>query len=68
MRLAALVPMLLLAACKPSFDDRYDKAEKDIRTQASDVDNQLAKQQTPTPSPAGEPSPPPSPSESSPAR
>jgi hypothetical protein len=56
MRLAALVPIVLLAACKPSFDDRYSKAEKDIRTQASGVDNDLARQQAATPSATPEPS------------
>ena len=52
MRRAAILTLLLLAACKPSFDDRYDKADKDIRAQASGVDSELAKQQRPTPSPA----------------
>ncbi|HEX7711370.1 MAG TPA: hypothetical protein VF418_10585 [Sphingomonadaceae bacterium] len=55
MRRAAILTLLLLAACKPSFDDRYDKADKDIRAQASGVDSELAKQQRPTPSPTAEP-------------
>jgi hypothetical protein len=55
MRRAAIVALLLLGACKPSFDDRYDKADKDIRAQASGVDSELAKQRPPTPSPGAEP-------------
>jgi hypothetical protein len=42
------LPMLLLAACKPSFDKRYDDAEKNIRTQASDIDSELAEKQRKT--------------------
>lgn len=47
--MAALLPLALLAACKPSFDDRYDKAEHDIRKEAADVDSQLAKQNAASP-------------------
>jgi hypothetical protein len=59
-RAVALSLLLLLAACKPSFDERYDKAEKDIRTQAAEMDGELATQPA-TPAPAsGQPSPTPS--------
>jgi hypothetical protein len=68
MRRLALVALLLLAACKPSFDDRYDKAEKDIRAEASDVDSQLAKQQAATPQPTTKPSSSPSPAGGTPVR
>jgi hypothetical protein len=68
MRRLALVPILVLAACKPSFNDRYDKAEKDIRAQASGVDSELAKQQAATPPPSAEPSASPSATESTSAR
>jgi hypothetical protein len=45
-RVLPLLPMpllLLVAACKdePSFDDRYDKAEKLIRGKAAEIDRQL---------------------------
>jgi len=59
---------LLLAACKPSFDDRYDKAEKDIRAQASEDDKELAKQQTPVPQASGTPMATPSATPEAPAR
>jgi hypothetical protein len=50
MRRAFALALLLLAACKPSFDERYDKAEKNIRAEASGVDSELAAKQQATPS------------------
>ncbi len=46
MRAALLsVPLLLLAACKdePRFDDRYDKAAKEIEARAKAMDADIAK-------------------------
>ncbi|HEV2599693.1 hypothetical protein [Sphingopyxis sp.] len=39
------VPLLLLAACKdePRFDDRYDKAAKEIEARAKAMDADIAK-------------------------
>lgn len=44
MRRATLIALLLLAACRqqPGFDERYGKAEEDIRARAAEMDNQLA--------------------------
>jgi hypothetical protein len=68
MRRAAILALLLLAACKPSFDDRYDKAEKDIRAQASADDSELAKQQAAAPPASDTPTPTPSTPSEPPAR
>ncbi|WP_447930964.1 hypothetical protein [Sphingopyxis fribergensis] len=40
-----LVPMLLLAACKdePRFEERYDKAAKEIEARAKAMDADIAK-------------------------
>ena len=40
MRGLVLLPMLLLAAChdKPSFDERYDKAAKEVEARAKRMD------------------------------
>ncbi|KQZ76392.1 hypothetical protein ASE06_07820 [Sphingopyxis sp. Root214] len=46
MRVAVLlVPLLLLAACKdePRFEDRYDKAAKEIEARAKAMDADIAK-------------------------
>lgn len=46
MRVAVLlVPLLLLAACKdePRFEDRYDKAAKEIAARAKAMDADIAK-------------------------
>lgn len=46
MRAAALlVPLLLLAACKdePRFEERYDKAAKEIEARARAMDADIAK-------------------------
>ncbi|MGN7932811.1 hypothetical protein [Sphingopyxis sp. 22461] len=46
MRAAALlVPLLLLAACKdePRFEERYDKAAKEIEARAKAMDADIAK-------------------------
>lgn len=67
MRCVMILAVLLLTACKPSFDDRYNKAEKNIRTEASGVDSELAKQPSGTPSPSRDPSALPSASEDPPA-
>ena len=42
-RALVLAALLLLPACsnEPSFDERYDKAEKQIRAKAADIDRQL---------------------------
>ena len=42
---ALLLPVLLLAACKdePRFEDRYDKAAKEIETRAKAMDADIAK-------------------------
>jgi hypothetical protein len=42
---ALLVPLMLLAACKdePRFDDRYDKAAKEIEARAKAMDADIAK-------------------------
>jgi len=39
-----LVPLLLLAACKdePRFDERYDKAAKEIEARAKAMDADIA--------------------------
>lgn len=68
MRCTAILALLLLAACKPSFDERYDKAEKDIRAQASADDSELAKQQTPAPPASDTPTAAASPAPETPAR
>lgn len=40
-----LVPLLLLAGCKdePRFEDRYDKAAKEIEARAKAMDADIAK-------------------------
>lgn len=40
-----LVPLLLLAACKdePAFEERYDKAAKEIEARAKAMDADIAK-------------------------
>lgn len=40
-----LVPLLLLAGCKdePRFEDRYDKAAKEIEARAKAMDSDIAK-------------------------
>ena len=40
-----LVPLLLLAGCKdePAFEERYDKAAKEIETRAKAMDADIAK-------------------------
>lgn len=40
-----LVPLLLLSACKdqPRFEDRYDKAAKEIEARAKAMDADIAK-------------------------
>jgi hypothetical protein len=40
-----LVPLLLLAACKdePRFEERYDKATKEIEARAKAMDADIAK-------------------------
>lgn len=40
-----LVPLLLLAACKdePRFEERYDKAAKEIEARAKAMDADIAK-------------------------
>lgn len=40
-----LIPLLLLAGCKdePRFEDRYDKAAKDIEARARAMDADIAK-------------------------
>ena len=45
MRAAAVLVVLLLAACKdePRFDDRYDKAAKEIEARAKAMDADIAK-------------------------
>ncbi|WP_432770523.1 MAG: hypothetical protein HEQ22_07240 [Sphingopyxis sp.] len=41
---ALLLPLLLLSACQqePAFDDRYDKAAKDIEARAKAMDADLS--------------------------
>ncbi|GAO78909.1 hypothetical protein [Sphingopyxis sp. C-1] len=43
-----LVPLLLLAACKdePRFEERYDKAAKEIEARAKAMDADIAKSDT----------------------
>jgi hypothetical protein len=46
MRVAVLlIPLLLLAACKeePRFEERYDKAAKEIEARAKAMDADIAK-------------------------
>ncbi len=44
MRACALLVMLALAACdrEPSFDERYEAAEHEIRTKASELNEDLS--------------------------
>ncbi|WP_282947682.1 MULTISPECIES: hypothetical protein [unclassified Sphingopyxis] len=44
MRGLVLLPMLLLAAChdEPSFDERYDKAAKEVEARAKRMDADIA--------------------------
>lgn len=44
MRAVALLLPLLLAAChdEPSFDERYDKAAKDVEARAKQMDADIA--------------------------
>lgn len=44
MRGLVLLPMLLLAAChdEPSFDERYDKAAKEVEARAKQMDADIA--------------------------
>jgi peptidoglycan hydrolase CwlO-like protein len=44
MRAVLLVPLLLLAACKdePRFEERYDKAAKEIEARAKAMDADIA--------------------------
>jgi hypothetical protein len=44
-----LVPLLLLAACKeePHFDERYDKAAKEIEARAKAMDADIAESEKP---------------------
>jgi hypothetical protein len=43
MRGLAVLALLALAACKaePSFDERYEKAHKQIRAKAAEIDREL---------------------------
>jgi len=43
MRVAGLLALLLVTAChdEPDFDERYDKASRDIRAKADAIDAQL---------------------------
>lgn len=42
MRAIALIPLMLLAACgEPSFDERYDGAEQEIRNRAAEFEKDL---------------------------
>ena len=45
MRAAAVLVLLLLAACKdePRFEDRYDEAAKEIEARAKAMDADIAK-------------------------
>lgn len=44
-RPAAIVLLLFAAAChKPSFDERYEKAEKAVRDKAAAIDRDLQAQ------------------------
>jgi hypothetical protein len=47
MRGALAIVVLLLAGChgEPSFDERYDSAEKTIREKAADIDAELARRE-----------------------
>jgi hypothetical protein len=50
MRALAALALLLLAAChKPSFDERYEDAEKAVHEKAAAIDRELAE---PTQAPA----------------
>ena len=44
MRALAVLPLLLLAAChaEPSFDERYDKAAKEVEARAKRMDADIA--------------------------
>ena len=48
MRAVLLAPLLLLAACKdePRFEERYDKAAKEIEARAKAMDAAIAESQT----------------------
>lgn len=45
MRGAAIIALVLLAACKrePTFDQRYEEAEKHIRSTAAEIDAEIGK-------------------------
>lgn len=60
MRLATLIAILLLTACKrePTFDERYEAAEKQIHDTAREIDAEIGKV-PPTGAPSMEPSQPP---------
>lgn len=50
MRVLAALALLLLAAChRPSFDERYEDAEKAVHEKAAAIDRELAE---PTRTPA----------------
>lgn len=41
-RLAPALALLLIAGChKPSFDERYEEAEKQVRATAAGIDKEL---------------------------
>ena len=50
MRLMALAILVVLGACKrePTFDERYEAAEKQIRDTAKDIDTEISQTGTPT--------------------
>lgn len=44
MRVAALLVLIMLAACKaePSFDERYAQTQQRLETRAAEIDRQIA--------------------------
>ena len=57
MRLALLTILVLLSACKrePTFDERYQTAEKQIRDTAKDIDAAIEATGAPTAAPSQAP-------------
>jgi hypothetical protein len=41
MRILAIIPVLLVAGCGQSFDERYEETEKKLEAQAAEMDRQL---------------------------
>jgi hypothetical protein len=49
MRLALLLPFLLLGGCQKDFNDQYAETEKQLKADAERLDKEMAKEATKEP-------------------